>query len=132
MLALWGLGGRFPAPSRAGGAGADPVARQTGDILQIKDAKAYPNPFKPRVQDVTISYELTQAASVEIAAYDWSGEFVATIRPQPGDPGVNTTTWGGQAEDGRALANGIYFVRIEAGTDARRESAVVKIALWND
>jgi hypothetical protein len=41
-------------------------------------------------------------------------------------------SWGGQANDGTALGNGVYLLRIVADDGTRQERSVVKVALWNE
>lgn len=105
-----------------------------GPILTISNALAFPNPFNPFLDDATVQFDLNMAADVEITAYDWAGEFVATVFQGAGVPsGTNDfVEWGGQTEDGRKLGNGVYLLRIVATTQARSESEVVKVVIWNE
>jgi hypothetical protein len=102
------------------------------DILQVEDAIAYPNPFNPLVEDVTLSFSLTELAEITVRIFDWSGNAVGTVFRGSGQTGANQVRWSGQAEDGRRLANGVYLVRIEAASGTRREPVVLRVALWND
>ena len=101
-------------------------------ILEITDAAVYPNPFNPFSENTTIEFCLTLAAELEITVYDWTGEYVDTVFKGSGVADVNTVLWGGQTEDGRKLGNGVYLIRVVASTQARTESTVLKVAVWND
>lgn len=101
-------------------------------ILAISSARVYPNPFNPAFTNTTIEYVLSKDARVQITAYDWTGAFVDRVYQGPGTAGTNAQEWGGQTEDGRKLANGVYLIRIVATTDARTESQVLKAVVWND
>ena len=37
-----------------------------------------------------------------------------------------------QTEDGRALGNGVYLVRIVVDDGSRQEPRVLKVAIWNE
>jgi hypothetical protein len=101
-------------------------------ILSVADATAYPNPFNPFLTDVTLEFSLNQDASVTIYIYDWTGRYVSQIGLGSLTSGPHSTLWGGQTEDGRALGNGTYLVRIVASTSARQSAAVLKVVVWNE
>ena len=109
---------------------AEPASSHT--ILAISSASVYPNPFNPFSENATIAFSLTLAAEMEITVYDWGGEFVDTVFMGSGVAGVNFVPWGGQTEDGRKLGNGVYLIRVVARNQARTESTVIKVAVWND
>jgi hypothetical protein len=71
---------------------------------------AYPNPFQDRA---TLRYELPEAASVRIVVYDLLGREVAVI--VDGELGAGRHA---AVLDGRALAAGVYVVRMTAGERA--------------
>lgn len=100
--------------------------------LVISAASAYPNPFNPFTDDAVVSVTLTDNADVNITAYDWNGEYVATVFKGAWVTGVNQTLWSGQTEDGRKLGNGVYFLRIVAKSGTRQEQQIVKVAVWNE
>jgi flagellar hook assembly protein FlgD len=107
-------------------------AQPQGTILKVQNAKSYPNPFNPFYTDATISFEITQSARVQIHIYDWAGEFVNTLDLGTLPQGQNSALWGGQTQDGRKLGNGTYLARVVASTQARQESQVVKVVVWNE
>ena len=100
--------------------------------LVISAAAAYPNPFNPFTDDAVVSVTLTDNAEMTITAYDWNGEYVATVFRGAWVIGVNQTLWSGQTEDGRKLGNGVYFLRIVAKSGTRQEQQIVKVAVWNE
>ena len=112
--------------------GQPPPEPAGSHILEITNASIYPNPFDPFSENATIEFSLTLAAEVEITAYDWAGEYVDTVFKGSGVVGMNTVQWGGQTEDGRKLGNGVYLIRVVASTQARTESTVLRVAVWND
>jgi|GEM_PF-1182390 len=100
--------------------------------LVISDATAYPNPFNPFTDDATVSITLSDNADIAITAYDWNGDYVATVFKGPWVTGVNQTLWSGQTEDGRKLGNGVYFLRVVAQSGTRQEQQIIKVAVWNE
>jgi hypothetical protein len=68
----------------------------------------FPNPFNP---STTIQYALPKSSEVTLIVYNILGQHVATL--------VNETQGAGYHEakfDGTALASGVYFYRIQAGS----------------
>ena len=100
--------------------------------LVISDATAYPNPFNPFLDDAVIAVTLADDADVTITAYDWNGQYVATVFKGSWVIGANQTLWSGQTEDGRKLGNGVYFLRVVAKSGTRQEEQVIKVAVWNE
>ncbi|MCR4437822.1 MAG: S8 family serine peptidase [bacterium] len=71
----------------------------------------YPNPF---VQSTVIRYEFPQdnlPSDVSIAIFDTRGRQVRTIRG-----GRTYVVWNGRDDAGAALASGVYFCRLRAGS----------------
>jgi hypothetical protein len=102
------------------------------NVVQVEAAKVFPNPFNPASGNAVVSFTLPKAAEVTIRAYDWSGDFVAQIYKGSLPVGEANIVWGGQAEDGTALANGVYLLHIVADDGSRQEPKIVKVALWNE
>lgn len=73
----------------------------------------YPNPFNPSTR---IQYGLPQAERVELTVTDVNGRLVATLISAEQPAGTHETTWNGRADDGSAVASGIYLYRLTAGT----------------
>ena len=79
---------------------------------------AAPNPFAPGQEDQTrIHYSLAQRDQVTIKIYDFASRLVRTLIDAEERPGqVNHgENWDGLDDDGAAVANGVYFYRIELG-----------------
>jgi hypothetical protein len=91
-------------------ANATPVTNTPG---RTSLAQNYPNPFNP---GTTIAYTLASATRVRIDVYDIRGGRVATLLDGPRDGGAGEVTWNGRDEAGRAVASGVYFYRLTAGS----------------
>ena len=77
----------------------------------------YPNPFNPHTQ---IPFLLTEPASVNLRIYDPSGRVVRTlVGLQPLGRGLYTAAWDGRDDNGRELASGVYFCRLEVDQVSR-------------
>jgi hypothetical protein len=68
----------------------------------------YPNPFNP---STNIRYDLPMGGAVSLRVYDLLGREVATLVNETQAPGRYTVRF-----DGSALASGIYFTRLQAGS----------------
>jgi Calx-beta domain/Domain of unknown function (DUF5122) beta-propeller len=72
-----------------------------------------PNPSHGRVR---IRYALPEAGRVRIALYDVAGRRVATVINEAQGAGEHEVTWEAEVAGARAVAPGLYFVRLLAGT----------------
>lgn len=73
-------------------------------------AQNVPNPFNPRT---SIPYVLTVPTRVVIGVYDVAGARVARLDQGLRAPGEHAATWDGRDVQGRAVASGVYFYRLE-------------------
>ena len=74
---------------------------------------AYPNPFNPRT---TIVFEAPREMAVSLRVFDAAGRVVAELlRDEVVRQGRNVVAWQGEGADGRPVASGVYFCRLEAG-----------------
>jgi hypothetical protein len=71
-----------------------------------------PNPFNP---STVIRFELAAASKVKLRVYDISGALVATLLDEQVAAGYHQAVWHGDDEQGRGVASGLYFYRIQAG-----------------
>ncbi len=85
-----------------------------GLVLELK-----PNPVYP---DATIRFELPVKSHVSLRVYDIRGRLVRTIVEGEKSAGSYKYIWDGKNSNGRRVASGIYFVRLEckAGTVSKK------------
>lgn len=91
-----------------------------------KRTYAYPNPFSPLRDNqlggdgyVRIQYNTKNATRVTIRIFDFAMDLVATPvkdkqRPAGGD---FSEVWNGKTDDGKRLANGVYFYQLKLDGD---------------
>jgi flagellar hook assembly protein FlgD len=67
---------------------------------------------------------LSSSGLTRLEIYALTGQRVATLVAEPQAPGSHLVTWDGRADDGQAVATGIYLVRLEslAGTQVLKVS----------
>ena len=75
---------------------------------------AYPNPFNPAVR-ISIRVDAPVDAVAEV--YDVAGRRVARVWNGRLRAGENALTWTAVDGSGQALASGVYFLRVRAGTE---------------
>lgn len=82
-------------------------------------SEAYPNPFNP---STTVSITVDKLSRVTASVFDIEGREVATLLNRTMSPGIYHTTI-----DGSHLATGIYFLKVDAGSNhAVRKIVLVK------
>ncbi|MCK4680586.1 T9SS type A sorting domain-containing protein, partial [bacterium] len=81
-----------------------------------------PNPFNPTT---SIAYDLPESGRVRLDVFSAAGDLVVTIEDGFREAGRHEAVWKGVDAAGRALPSGVYFARLEAGT----ETAVHKMVL---
>jgi len=88
-------------------------------------AQNYPNPFNPAT---TIAFELAQADLVNLSVIDLSGRQVRRlVASQAYQSGSHSVTWNGRDDEGKVVAAGVYFYRLDAGTfQETRRMALLK------
>ena len=77
----------------------------------------YPNPFNPTT---TLRYTLPQRSHVTLIVFNTLGQQVATLVEAMEEPGEHSVKF-----DGRWLASGVYFYRLQAGSFVRTMKLVI-------
>jgi len=70
-----------------------------------------PNPFS---RSTNIQFALPAQSRVRLVVYNITGQQIRTLVDDNLNPGYHNITWNGSDQSGRAVANGIYFYRMEA------------------
>jgi hypothetical protein len=89
--------------------------------IENKDLHAIPKVFSlsqpwpnPVARSLSLKYGVPRLARVRIKVYDTSGRVVRSLVNGDKKPGFYTLKWHGETEQGRQLAQGVYFVRMLA------------------
>lgn len=72
----------------------------------------HPNPFNPATE---IGFALPQFSHVILKVYNIEGREVLTLLNEPLEAGEHRVTFDGCNSEGRPVASGVYFYRLEAG-----------------
>jgi hypothetical protein len=86
---------------------------------------AAPGRPNPTSAGTVIEYTLPAAGRVHIAVYDVRGRQIAVLRDEFEDAGRYATSWNGRDSDGRRMASGTYFARIEAAGSSKTVKVVI-------
>ncbi|MCD4829556.1 MAG: T9SS type A sorting domain-containing protein [Candidatus Cloacimonetes bacterium] len=80
---------------------------------------SYPNPFNP---ETTISFALPQDGQAVLKVYNLRGQLVRTLVNSELAAGEHEIVWSGNDDNGKAVASGIYLLRLQAGgkTEVRK------------
>lgn len=101
-----------------------PTAIGPGDTpTQTALHPCFPNPFNPTT---TISYDLNERVTISLAIYDVTGRRIRTlVDGESSDAGRYRRAWDGRDDAGRAVATGVYFYRLDAGTYSKSRKMVM-------
>ena len=84
----------------------------------------FPNPFNP---STTLRYSLKTAAEVNFSIWNCRGQLVNRFSQSHNSPGFFSLIFAGKDLQGRSLASGIYFCRMEAeGQSSIRKMLLLK------
>jgi len=83
----------------------------------------FPNPFNPETRIVVRIGEPGKRVTLKV--YDVSGKVVATLLRDEFLSGERTVLWDSRDVDGRAVATGVYFYRLETGGRSLARKLVV-------
>jgi photosystem II stability/assembly factor-like uncharacterized protein len=96
-------------------------------LTSVTDTYAYPNPFNPNTDILKIKYSTNgSSVPVTIRIFDFSMHFVRTIiqgatRGNPVHVIDNSSGtidyWDGRNDKGSIVPNGVYFYRVDAGSE---------------
>jgi len=97
------------------------------ETLHLREVMNYPNPF---ANETEFTYHLTQPAQqVTVKIYTVAGRLIASLTSGPANAGFNRLAWDGRDADGDRLANGVYFYKVIAQSQAGRDEVVQKFVV---
>jgi hypothetical protein len=87
-------------------------------------AQNFPNPFNPTTR---IAFGLSASGHVSLRIYDSAGRLVRALVNDERRAGRYEESWDGRASGGRAVASGIYFYKLTAGSfEQTRKMALLR------
>ena len=104
-----------------GPAGVDP-GDNAPPATGLRLGQSYPNPFGP---STTIRYSLPARSHVRLGIYDVAGREVAVILDGVQTTGAHDVLWDGAGREGQPLSAGVYFVRLDAGSETRTSKTML-------
>ncbi len=99
---------------RGGGRRSLPTVSSDGSL----ELSVVPNPFNPRAE---IRFRLGEPQDVAVSVYNLRGALVSTPLTQALPVGPHTVMWQGTDAFGHAVASGVYFVVVDAGSQQARK-----------
>lgn len=78
-------------------------------------ASNYPNPFNPTT---TISYSVPTSGMTSVKVFNLKGQMINTLVNSEMNAGNHTVVWNGTDANGKAVASGLYFVRVDNNAKA--------------
>ncbi len=121
-------GGGSPCGGGTGCEEIDPFASPVGapDIAAPPSATRlagiFPNPFG---SGTTIHFDVERAMDVRLTVFDVSGRQVRVLRHGSVPAGRHSVDWDGRDSSGRAVAGGVYFVRLTGDRMEQTEKVTV-------
>ncbi len=82
-------------------------------IREVSLANGRPNPF--RGGGMVCEFALPARTRAKLDVLDVRGRLVRTLLDAERDTGIHRVPWNGTDSGGRTVANGVYFLRLEAG-----------------
>lgn len=82
----------------------------------------YPNPFNP---ETSVPFSLPQSGRTRLAVYDVAGRLVRILVDGVLPAGGHHARWDGLDDTGRAVASGVYVIRLSAGGQHESRAAVL-------
>jgi 3-phytase len=73
---------------------------------------SYPNPFSPATR---VLYQLASPGPVRLVIHDARGRVVIALASGVREAGVHDVFWDGRNSQGQQVADGVYFVTLDAG-----------------
>jgi hypothetical protein len=95
----------------------DAVYRIEGAIPSTYElAQNYPNPFNATTK---IAFGVPEASDVKLEVYSITGQRISTLVDGHFEAGNYSLNWDGTDSKGQAVSSGVYFYRLQAGSETK-------------
>jgi hypothetical protein len=95
---------------------------QKNRAVALELGQNFPNPFSASTR---ISFAIPNQSHVDLTVFDICGRSVASIVDEQLKPGRYSYDWHGKDDQGKRIADGVYFYRLSAGDLTRTRKLVV-------
>lgn len=109
-------------PAAGDAIAAEPVSQAAKLPATVEFLPAAPNPLS---SSTLLRFSLPSAATVDLRVFDVQGKQVRVLSTGSFGAGEHHLTWGGNDEGGRAVAPGVYFLRMQAAGLTRTQRVVL-------
>lgn len=99
---------------------ADPISVPT----TLKMNNSYPNPFD---HETRIPLQCEKSGMASLAVYNLRGQKVKELHNGRLEKGLHTVMWDGTDGQGRAVANGVYILRLKPANERAEVSRILKL-----
>lgn len=113
------LGGFWYGGDAVSGVGDEVAA--VGPV-ELRLHQATPNPLSERTQ---VAFDLSRATVVHVAIFDVAGRLVRVLADGAFAAGRHERSWDRSDQSGSPVPAGVYFLRMAAGVDRKRQKLVV-------
>jgi hypothetical protein len=101
---------------------ANTTYKDKRELIPSFTARSYPNPFN---SEITIGFQLPDAVNVRIDIYNISGQRIRNLLEKDIPAGHHSVKWDATDNQGKPVASGIYFYRIQAGNSVGQKKVVL-------
>ena len=113
---FWAFGGA--TVTAVGG----PRESESSGVLAFQLHPSAPNPFE---RQTTIAFDMPQSAPARVGVYNVSGALVRTLLDGSVAAGRHTLSWEGHDDHGVDVAQGVYVLRLESGSNVATRKVVL-------
>ena len=114
---------------RCGTYGAFGVCAQAGvpdEIVDVTGYKLYPSVPNPSTGVIAITYDLPEAAKIDLVVYDATGRVVCRLAEgRLEQAGRRYASWDGRNAHGVSVSPGVYFCELRAGSFRQTQRIVL-------
>jgi len=82
----------------------------------------YPNPFNP---ETVIQYQISEVSKVSLSIFNIKGQLIKTLVDDIEQFGEHSVVWSGKDDNNDLVNSGIYFYRLEVGSDTLTKRMVL-------
>jgi flagellar hook assembly protein FlgD len=79
----------------------------------------------PTTGSVAIRFLLPRPGKFSVEVYDLAGRLVKQVKAGEQMPGEHRVTWDGKDSHGGKVPSGVYFVKLQAGTEVRTKKMIL-------